>query len=74
MENVLIMPRTGNGIEIVDVICDMNEHDGEFNILGFLDDKADPDYEYRGYKIIGGLSSITDYPDAGIVLGMFDPK
>ena len=62
MEKIILIGCGGHAKSVVDSI----EAQGVYEIAGFIAEKADNDYEYRGYKIIGTDEDLVSIYDGGI--------
>ena len=75
IKKIVILGASGNCIDILDAINELNKIDKTYKFLGFLDDNAIMwNKEIYGYKVLGGLDSANNYKDTHFVNGIGSPN
>ena len=63
MKKIIIIGATGGAADVCSILRDINKHNMEYEILGFLDDNS---YFWNkvvyGIKVLGGTEQIKNYP------------
>ena len=73
MKHLLIIGARGFGRAVCDLACEMPEYHKEFDIKGFLDDKADALEGYDNYPpIVGTVESYKIQPDDVFICALGD--
>lgn len=72
MNNLVIIGAGGFGLELLDLIEDINEKEKKFNLLGFLDDNK-AGFVVPNISVIGKTSDIDKYKDCTFVIGLSNP-
>ncbi len=71
MKDLVIWGCGGHGREVAQIAEAMNDEKKIFNMIGFLDDRAAlHGTDLAGYPILGGLSWITEHPQAHVFVGI----
>ena len=73
MEKIIIIGAGGFGLEILDLIDQINQNEFKYHILGFLDDCKDGNL-VPGISIIGTTKEIDTFYDSLFVIGIANPK
>ncbi len=64
---IVVIGASGNGLDIVDTLLDINESVGysKYQCIGFLDDKNELQDKnvYLGYKVLGKIKDFTQFSD-----------
>ncbi len=68
MQNIIIVGASGFGREVAWLIERINIKTEKWNILGYLDDnELIQNNTINGYKVLGRVCAVTEYPDAQFV-------
>ena len=62
MEQILLIGNGGHAKSVIDSI----ETQGVYEIVGFVAEKLDSDFEYRGYKVVGTDADLNSLYQKGI--------
>jgi sugar O-acyltransferase (sialic acid O-acetyltransferase NeuD family) len=73
MKDIIIIGAGGFGLEVIDLIEDINKVKHEYNIMGFLDDKILGNV-IGSYSVIGKTSEYILFKDSCFVIAIADPK
>jgi sugar O-acyltransferase (sialic acid O-acetyltransferase NeuD family) len=75
MEDLIILGSGGLAQEYAWLVEEINDVRKSINLLGFLDDDEQRvGQEYIGYPVLGTLAAAADYPRAGFISGVGDPR
>lgn len=68
MKDLIIFGASGFGREVAWLVERINKVAPTWNLLGFMDDnEAIHGTEINGYRVLGGMAAVADYPDAYFV-------
>lgn len=71
MKEIVILGTSGNCIDILDTINEINSISPKYKCIGFLDDNRDNlGKDYHGVKVVGSLSQAMNFKDAFFVNGI----
>lgn len=73
MKDIVIVGAGGFGREVAWLIEEINIHNSQWNLVGFIDDNAVENTNINDYKVIGNLEWLTQQ-SYYVVLAVGDPK
>ena len=75
MKDLLIIGAGGMGRDVTWLVKRINDVTPQWNLLGFIDDNPDiQGKELVGYKVVGRIDDIKNYPDAFVVCSIANAK
>ena len=75
MKDLLIIGAGGMGRDVTWLVKRINDVTPQWNLLGFIDDNPDiQGKELVGYKVVGRIDDIKNYPDAFAVCSIANAK
>lgn len=74
LKNIIILGTSGNSIDILDTINEINCNNKKYNCIGFLDDNKKVIGKYfLGKPVLGNLSSYSEFKECYFVNGICSP-
>lgn len=73
MNNLIIIGAGGLGKEVSWLIEDINFHEPQWNLLGFVDDAITANEMVNGYKVLGNIQWLSD-KSYNVICAIADPK
>ncbi|MBV9585219.1 MAG: NeuD/PglB/VioB family sugar acetyltransferase [Alphaproteobacteria bacterium] len=65
--DLILLGAGGNVHDVLDIVDAINADEGQFNVLGALDDRRARGERHLNLEILGGLASCTDFPGARFI-------
>jgi sugar O-acyltransferase (sialic acid O-acetyltransferase NeuD family) len=75
MKPIIIFGASGFGKEVHQLICDINDINNDWELLGFLDDNVSLHGQIiNGLPVLGGIDLLQNFTDLNVVIGISDPN
>lgn len=74
ISNLIIIGAGALGREVYSLVHDINEIKKQYEVIGFLDDGAEVNYEVRGLKVLGTSNLISTFKSTQFIIAIGNPK